>query len=176
MTITLILFISILFGLMASCVASFAFVVGERPARGEDLITNNSYCVNCGKPLRPVDNIPVFGWLFNKGKAYCCGAKIPSEYFYGELFIGLLGGYLAFIIFNNFGHAGMEHDVVIALLTILIANITLAVWWRLETVQRQYESFNVYIEPERVKDPIEEAVVNDPKTLYLQAKLMTRKK
>lgn len=176
MTMTLTLLISILFGFMASCVASFAFVVGERPARGEDLSTNNSYCVNCGKSLRLVDNIPVFGWLFNRGKANCCGARIPSEYFYGELFIGLLGGYLAFTIFNNFGHPGMKSDITIALLTILMANITLAVWWRLETIQRQYETFNVYIEPDRIKDPLEEIIVNDPKKLYLQAKFKTRKK
>jgi leader peptidase (prepilin peptidase)/N-methyltransferase len=39
-----------------------------------------SYCPACKAPIRAWHNIPVFGWLFLRGKAACCGASISAQY------------------------------------------------------------------------------------------------
>jgi leader peptidase (prepilin peptidase)/N-methyltransferase len=64
--------------------ASFLGVVGERVPRGETL-GGRSHCV-CGADLGAA-NIPVFGWLFLRGRARCCNAVIPVRYVLVEVFL-----------------------------------------------------------------------------------------
>lgn len=174
MIIFLTVTIVALFGFMVSCLTSFAFVVGERPARGESIANNGSHCTNCQTPLRAIDNIPIFGWLLNKGKSHCCGSHIPSEYFWGELLTGIIGALLALQFFVE-GVYSYEPDVGLSIGTAVMMLMTLAVWWRTRTIEKQYDDFNVYIEGDRKIDPLEEMVVNDPKTLYIQSKITKKK-
>lgn len=66
--------------------ASFICVVGERVPRHETL-GGRSHCV-CGADLG-FTNIPILGWLLIRGKARCCGAKVPIRYFLIELALAL---------------------------------------------------------------------------------------
>lgn len=166
----LVAFIVVLFGVMSACIASFAFVVGERPARFESIISDGSHCNNCDKPLRLIDNVPVIGWVINRGKSHCCGQKIPSEYFWGELIMGAIGTALALSIFTNPNEMMTRDHISSSLIILFMANICLAVWWRIRTVDDQYDSFNVYIAPEREKDPIEQMIEDDPKAIYLKSR------
>jgi leader peptidase (prepilin peptidase)/N-methyltransferase len=70
---------------------SFLNVVIYRLPRGESVAYPASRCPGCGKPIRAYDNIPVFSWLFLRGKARCCGAKISPRYPLVELMGGLAG-------------------------------------------------------------------------------------
>lgn len=45
-----------------------------------NLIKPNSHCVNCGKPVRAWENIPVLGYLFLGGKCSNCKAIISKRY------------------------------------------------------------------------------------------------
>lgn len=63
--------------------ASFCCVVVERVPKGMS-INGRSKCV-CGRTLKDYENVPIFGWLFSRGTAKCCGAKIPSHYFWAEV-------------------------------------------------------------------------------------------
>lgn len=70
-----------------AAIASFLGVVGERVPRGES-INGRSHCV-CGRQLRASENIPVLGWLRARGRAACCGARIPVRYALAEAGLAL---------------------------------------------------------------------------------------
>jgi leader peptidase (prepilin peptidase)/N-methyltransferase len=49
-----------------------------------------SYCPSCKKQLTSTQNIPLFSWLFLRGKCAYCGARISFRYFAVELLTALL--------------------------------------------------------------------------------------
>ena len=69
---------------------SFLNVVIYRVPRGMSVVHPPSRCPACEKPIRPWDNIPVFGWLLLRGKARCCGVKVSPRYPIVEAIGGLL--------------------------------------------------------------------------------------
>lgn len=73
---------------------SFLNVVIYRLPRGESVAFPASHCTSCGTPIRPVDNLPVLGWLMLRGRARCCKSRISARYPLVELLGGLLGGAL----------------------------------------------------------------------------------
>lgn len=81
------------------CIGSFLNVVIIRLPRGESLIKRSSHCMTCGAKIRIVDLIPVFSWLFLRGKCHSCGEKISARYPIVESLNGLL--YVA--VFFAFG-------------------------------------------------------------------------
>lgn len=65
----------------------------ELPAVAEprqSLLRPPSSCTACGTRIRPWHNVPVFGWLWLRGKAACCGAPISVQYPVVELASGVL--------------------------------------------------------------------------------------
>ena len=52
----------------------------------------------CGQPVAPRDNIPIFGWILLRGKARCCGAKLSWRYPATEALTALLFGLLAALL------------------------------------------------------------------------------
>jgi len=59
---------------------SFINVVAHRLPRGESLIATPSRCPQCGAAVRPWDNVPVFGWLWLRGRCRDCNASISASY------------------------------------------------------------------------------------------------
>ena len=49
-----------------------------------------SFCPNCKKQLTWYENVPLFSWLFLRGKCANCGARIAFRYFAVELLTALL--------------------------------------------------------------------------------------
>lgn len=62
------------------CVGSFLNVVILRLPKNESLIKRGSHCMTCGEKIRRRDLIPVFSWLFLRGKCRNCGTKISAQY------------------------------------------------------------------------------------------------
>lgn len=62
------------------CIGSFLNVVIIRLPRNESLIKRSSHCMTCGTKIRIRDLIPIFSWLFLKGKCHSCGEKISPRY------------------------------------------------------------------------------------------------
>ena len=69
---------------------SFFNVCIYRIPNKESIVFPNSHCPNCSKPIKPVHNIPVFSYLFLKGKCAYCGEKIHWHYFLVELITPIL--------------------------------------------------------------------------------------
>ncbi len=81
------------FGLV---IGSFLNVVIYRLEK-EEKLTGRSYCPNCKHNLSWQDLIPVFSFLFLKGKCRYCGKKISLQYPLLEILTGLI-----FVIIFNF--------------------------------------------------------------------------
>ncbi|MFA6948910.1 MAG: prepilin peptidase, partial [Eubacteriales bacterium] len=69
----------VLFMLGAS-VFSFLNVVIYRVPRGLDFVYGRSECPSCRHHLAPWQMIPVFNWLYLRGKCHYCGARISPRY------------------------------------------------------------------------------------------------
>ena len=77
--------------LLGAALFSFMNVVAWRLPRGMDPLKGRSVCPQCGHTLGVPDLVPVFSWLFLRGRCRHCGAHIPARY----LLVELLGGVLA---------------------------------------------------------------------------------
>ena len=59
---------------------SFATAVAHRVPRNESIVTGRSRCPNCGADIRWFENIPLFGYLFLRGRCARCGVRISPRY------------------------------------------------------------------------------------------------
>lgn len=89
-----IMFYLIVF-LFGICIGSFLNVVIIRIPKGESLIKHSSHCMTCGAKIRIIDLIPVFSWLFLRGKCHSCGEKISPRY----PIVESLNGFLYMLVF-----------------------------------------------------------------------------
>lgn len=62
------------------CIGSFLNVVIFRLPKDESLIKRASHCMTCGAKIRFRDLVPIFSWLFLRGKCHSCGEKISPRY------------------------------------------------------------------------------------------------
>ena len=58
--------------------------------RHESIVSGRSKCPNCGATITAFENIPVFSWLFLRGKCRHCGNRISARYPLIELTTGIL--------------------------------------------------------------------------------------
>ena len=84
---TVIPFFFFLFGIV---IGSFLNVCISRIPEGLSIVSPGSRCPRCLKPIKPYDNIPVFGWLLLRGKCRNCGLPISPMYPLVEFVTGLL--------------------------------------------------------------------------------------
>jgi leader peptidase (prepilin peptidase)/N-methyltransferase len=84
-----------LFGIV---IGSFLNVCITRIPEEISIIAPGSRCPRCKTPIKPYDNVPVFGWLWLRGKCRACAAPISPMYPLIELGTGLLfvAAYLEF--------------------------------------------------------------------------------
>ena len=81
-----IVFIIFLFGL---CIGSFLNVCIYRlPAAKSIMDPSRSVCPNCEQQIRYYDNIPIFSYLWLKGRCRHCSTRIPIRYAVVELMTG----------------------------------------------------------------------------------------
>jgi len=87
---------SFIFGLLFG---SFLNVVILRIPKEESVVFEGSYCYSCGSKLKPWHNIPLFSWLFLRGKCSFCKSKISIQY----PLIELTSGVIFLTIANQYG-------------------------------------------------------------------------
>lgn len=64
---------------------SFLNCMAWRMVHHESVLKGRSHCAVCGHPLKAADLVPVFSYLFLKGKCRYCGEKISPRYMIAEL-------------------------------------------------------------------------------------------
>lgn len=76
--------------IFGASVGSFLNVVIYRLPEGLSLVHPPSRCPRCETRLKPYDNVPVFGWLWLKGKCRSCKLPIAARYPMVEFATGCL--------------------------------------------------------------------------------------
>jgi leader peptidase (prepilin peptidase) / N-methyltransferase len=66
--------------ILGAAIGSFMNVLIVRTPRDESVSFPASHCMSCNTPLRAWHNVPIFSWLFLRGKCSFCGAKISVQY------------------------------------------------------------------------------------------------
>jgi len=108
------LIISIFIVIFGLAFGSFFNVCIYRLPKKESIVFPNSHCPNCEKPIKTIHNIPVFSYLFLRGKCAYCDQNIHWHYFLVELItpvlfllvflqFGLSLLFLKYLIFVSFG-------------------------------------------------------------------------
>lgn len=69
---------------------SFLNCAAWRIAHNEVFWKGRSHCPNCGHVLSVPDLVPIFSWLFLRGKCRYCGAKVSARYLLTELLFAVL--------------------------------------------------------------------------------------
>lgn len=79
----------IVYTLLGLIIGSFLNVCIYRIPLGKSIVFPGSGCPNCGKPIRPYDNIPLLSYLILRGKCRSCGNPISLQYPFVELLTGV---------------------------------------------------------------------------------------
>ena len=79
----LVFIIGVIFG-------SFYNVCIYRIPNKQSIVNPPSHCYKCNTRLKSMDLIPIFSWIFLKGKCRYCKEKISPRYIIVELMIGIL--------------------------------------------------------------------------------------
>ncbi|MEA2111100.1 MAG: prepilin peptidase [Campylobacterota bacterium] len=66
--------------ILGALIGSFLNVLIIRIPKDENVAFPASHCIKCNTPLKPWHNIPIFSWLFLKGKCAFCNEKISAQY------------------------------------------------------------------------------------------------
>lgn len=98
-------------GIFGLVFGSFYNVVGLRVPKKESIVTPPSHCVNCNRRLHALELIPVFSYLFLRGKCRTCGVKVSPIYAFTELVTGLLFAFATWQL-------GITWELAVALLFI----------------------------------------------------------
>ena len=88
--------------ILGAAIGSFLNVVIIRTPRDESVSFPASHCMSCNTPLRIWHNIPIFSWLFLRGKCAFCGEKISMQYPLVEVLSGLIFLFIAMKMGINF--------------------------------------------------------------------------
>ena len=105
--ISIYIFISIVLGLL---IGSFLNVVILRLGTGLSTTSGRSMCPSCGKVLHWYELIPLFSFMFQRGKCISCGSKISWQYPVVELITAglfvcvLLRQYALYPVYQAFSH------------------------------------------------------------------------
>lgn len=59
---------------------SFLNVCIYRIPKGESIVKVNSHCMTCGKKLHWYELVPLFSWIFLRGRCHGCRSKISVQY------------------------------------------------------------------------------------------------
>jgi leader peptidase (prepilin peptidase)/N-methyltransferase len=108
------------------CVGSFLNVLIARlPLEGASVVRPRSRCMGCHKPIANRDLIPIFSWIWLRGRCRHCSSRISPSYPLIELVMGCFG--LSFVLKWGFSLHSLELFVFVGVL-IAIAFIDAKTW------------------------------------------------
>lgn len=82
------IFISATLFILGAIIASFVGVLVARLHTGASIVRGRSRCDACNATLSPYALVPVLSYLFSRGRAFCCGARISLFSPLAELVLG----------------------------------------------------------------------------------------
>ncbi len=82
--------LAVIFALLGIAVGSFLNVCIDRLPEGKSLVYPSSHCDSCQHPLSPRDLVPVFSYLWLRGRCRYCQVHIPLRSLWMEIGYGFL--------------------------------------------------------------------------------------
>jgi leader peptidase (prepilin peptidase)/N-methyltransferase len=82
---------------VGAAVGSFVNLARWRVPRHESIVRPPSHCGSCGTMLAPRDLVPVFSWLWLRGRCRTCSARIGASSLVVELVCALVGAAIAWL-------------------------------------------------------------------------------
>jgi leader peptidase (prepilin peptidase) / N-methyltransferase len=122
-----ILFYFLVF-IFGTFIGSFLGVVIDRLPRGESIVKGRSHCDHCKKSLATFDLIPVFSFLFLRGRCRYCKTKLSSFYPLIEIVTGALFVLTALQLSNMYEVLGMEY-MIAALYYLFIISVLIVIFF-----------------------------------------------
>ena len=104
---------------------SFTNVVIARVPAGESVVRPRSRCPQCKTQIAGFDNIPVFSWIFLRGRCRTCKATISWRYPFVEALLGIAG--MAVVARHGWSVQALELYTFTLILT-AIAFVDLDTW------------------------------------------------
>jgi len=114
----LIFLIGIFFG-------SFYTLAVYRIPKGQDIVYTHSYCPNCNHKLGLFELIPIFSYIFQRGKCKHCGEKIRIRYLVLELLSGMLFVLFAYALKLDIYNLNISNVVFFAFTALYLTAIIL---------------------------------------------------
>ncbi len=113
------IYLAVLLFLFGACMGSFVTCAADRYVAKESVLRGRSKCPVCGHTLSALELVPIFSWLFLRGRCRKCGAPIPVRCFFTELLGGL--AFAAIYLRYGFGFITLEYMAIFcALLAIAL--------------------------------------------------------
>ncbi len=91
--------LTVIFALLGASVGSFLNVCIDRLPRGKSIVSPPSNCDSCQHRLSARDLVPVFSYLWLRGRCRYCQARIPLR----PLLVEILTGFLFALAYITFG-------------------------------------------------------------------------
>ena len=101
------IYFTIIMGILGAAIGSFINVCVDRIPAEKSLLGPPSHCDGCQRRLGALELIPVFSYIFLRGRCKVCGAKIPIQVLLVELGCGL---WTAFLFWDK----GLSSDFAVA--------------------------------------------------------------
>jgi len=112
----------IIFILLGIIVASFLNVCVDRLPGNESLLFPASHCASCHRRLAKKDMIPVFSYLWLRGRCRYCQASIPRRILWVEIGTGALFGYL-------YWHYGLSIELAVTAFYCCLFIVLMVIDW-----------------------------------------------
>ena len=127
----------ILIYIMGTIFGSFLTLAVYRIPLKKDITHERSFCPKCNHRLEFLDLIPVFSYIFLKGKCRYCGEKIRIRYLILEILSGLI--FLILYISMKFNYPFFEIDKMVYFVMLIIFYITIAL---IAGIDKEYRTIN----------------------------------
>ncbi|WP_297445166.1 A24 family peptidase [uncultured Campylobacter sp.] len=92
---------ALLWGILGAVLGSFCASFVSRICEKKPLFACRSFCFSCEKKLEILELVPIFSYLFLKGRCKTCKSQIPLSAFLSEIF-GIFLIYLALFCAKSF--------------------------------------------------------------------------
>jgi leader peptidase (prepilin peptidase)/N-methyltransferase len=117
----------VIFFLLGMSLASFLNVCIDRLPAHQSLVYPPSHCDACNRRLAVKDNIPIFSYLWLRGRCRYCGAAIPRRILWVELGTAILFGYLYwhYMVWHN----GSGIELAVAALYFCLFIVLMVIDW-----------------------------------------------
>jgi leader peptidase (prepilin peptidase)/N-methyltransferase len=112
----------IIFFLLGMSIASFLNVCIDRLPAHQSLVFPPSHCSACNRRLAAKDLIPIFSYLWLRGRCRYCGAAIPRRILWVELGTAVLFGLACW-------RFGVNIELAVALFYICILMVLMVIDW-----------------------------------------------